>query len=922
MGAPQGTVAFLFSDIEGSTRLWERSSSLASQAIQQHDALMYRAFSENGTVFKTVGDAFCVAFPTVGEALAAALNANRSIGEAHWPNGQPLQVRFAIHAGSAEFRDGDYFGTTLNRVARLLSTGHGGQILLSEVAYGLLRDGPIEGFAIKSLGEHRLKDLGRPESVYQASLSGSRDTFPALRSLDSFANNLPSQLTSFIGRDDELTVVGEATGRDRLVTIVGSGGCGKTRLALQVAANSLESFADGCWFVELAMCSDDSKVVLSIASALGIQESMGAGLEDSLINHLSRLKMLLVIDNCEHVLAGVSPIVARILSSCPGVHVLATSREALSIAGERSFRIRSLSLPEKGTAQSIQSLTQFESVRLFIDRVLSCRSDFEVTRENAPAIAELCWRLDGIPLAIELAAARLRSMTVEDVLHRLDDRFRLLVSGAKAGLARHQTLRAMIDWSYDLLVPSEQVLLQRLSVFAGPWSLASCEEICAQAPLDPRDLIFLLSSLVEKNLVVFDEGRSPANYQLLESIRQYAAGRLRESGEQGELRRLHFEWFVELVRNQEAEFNGPNDIAALEVIANSYSDILSAIDWGLADPVRLDGLVVLCDLLGRFWEGRYLCRQGIEVCDRVLDLATTVEGSYVAPVQCNCGRLLLRVGEYDRAMVLLQQAIPQAAANADARILAWSKLAMGGCIALKGEREAALPILHEAFDFSVENGLMPCTISSANGLGLTYSALGRSQEAIHYLELALKLTRDHGSDYRRASTLVNLGVAYRDADRLDDARVAHLEGLEICQKDGIPGVGTYHLANLGGLMWMLGRPDEALEFARCAIEILSQAQDTHRVHACLLDVIAVEIMRGNFARAAILLGGSEAMAAKAGIDLDVPDQARYLPEFEKAKTALGSERYAKLSLEGAAWPWTKLVSYALEPTPNDGITPS
>ena len=504
---PTGTVTFLFTDIEGSTKLWEQHPDSMRPALARHDHLLRQSIeANNGYVFKTMGDAFCAAFATAPEAVQAALTAQRLLTAEVWETETSLRVRMALHTGIAEERDGDYFGQALNRVARLLATGHGGQTLLSGATQELTRDHLPLAASLLDLGQRRLKDLGRPEIVFQLRHPALSADFPPLRSLDNpdLPNNLPLQVASFIGREKETTDVKFLLAKTRLLTLTGSGGSGKTRLALQVAADLLDQYFDGVWLVELATLSDPALVPQAVADVLGVQEQVGQAITRTLKDALYSKSLLLVLDNCEHLVAACASLAADLLGNCPHVHLLSTSREPLNIAGEQTFRVPSLSLPDPKQTQTVETVSQYEAVRLFIERVQAVQPSFMVTNTNAPAVAQVCWRLDGIPLAIELAAARVRSLSVEDVNTRLDNRFRLLTGGARNSLPRQQTLRALIDWSYDLLTEAEKTLLRRLSVFAGGWTLPAAEAVgvgkdAANAGVAGWEVVDLLTSLVDKS---------------------------------------------------------------------------------------------------------------------------------------------------------------------------------------------------------------------------------------------------------------------------------------------------------------------------------------------------------------------------------------------------------------------------------------
>ena len=536
------TASFLFTDIEGSTRLWEREPEPMRLALARHDQLLREVIEQNGgSVFKTIGDAFCAVFSDPHDGVRAMVLAQRALGEEPWPTSRPLRVRMALHTGVAECRDQDYFGPPLNRTARLLSTGHGGQALLSLATSELVRDQLDPTLQLRDLGQYRLKDLTRPEQIFQVVAPGLAERFPALKSLESFPNNLPQQVTSFLGREEELRTVAALLTSSRLVTLTGSGGCGKSRLALQLGADLLESYPDGVWFAELASVTSPTLVAQVIAGAIGITDLPGDATQ-ALCRTLHDRKLLLILDNCEHLIEACARLVTSLLQACPQLTILATSREALQVSGEQHYRVPSLSLPTRHPPPGADKLSQFTAVQLFVERAQAVQADFSVTNANAPYVAEICWRLDGIPLAIELAAARLRNMGIEDLFTRIEKSFGVIGGSNRTAPSRQQTLRALIDWSYNLLSENEQLLLSRLSVFVDGWTLEAAEGVCAGEAIEEWEVLDLLSSLVDKSLVLLDAGR----YKMLETIKQYAQEKALPEAEL--LRERHMQWFVDWVR--------------------------------------------------------------------------------------------------------------------------------------------------------------------------------------------------------------------------------------------------------------------------------------------------------------------------------------------------------------------------------------
>ncbi len=529
------TLTFMFSDIEGSTQRWERDDAAMADAVRRHDELVRVAIEScGGRVFKTVGDAFCATFDEPAAAVAACLNAQRRLEVEDFSAVDGLHVRMALHTGGAVERGGDYFGPTVNRVARLLAIGHGGQVLLSGVTSDLVLDALPELATLADMGSHRLKDLSRPEQVYQLLAPDLRRDFPALRSLGLFPNNLPLESTPFVGRDGEVAEVAALLAAHRIVTLVGSGGVGKTRVSLHVAAQVLEQHRDGVWVVELAPVSEGGFIPEAVAAALSFRLSSNVDPLTSVIASLRPLRALLVLDNCEHLVADAAAVVAAIVRSCPDIRVLATSRQGLGISGEAIYRMPSLPFPSEEERPTITAATarSYAAVELFVTRAESADARFALTDENAPIVAEICRRLDGIALAIELAAARVKILSPAQLQRRLGERFRVLTGGSRDALPRQQTLHAMISWSYDLLAENERALLNRLAIFSGGWTIEAAEAVASADGIDALEVCDLLSSLVDKSLVSTELGERDTRYRLLESTRSYTLEKLRASGEQ------------------------------------------------------------------------------------------------------------------------------------------------------------------------------------------------------------------------------------------------------------------------------------------------------------------------------------------------------------------------------------------------------
>ena len=617
-------VTFLFSDIEGSTKLWESVPEKMKPALARHHAILQEAISSNGgNVFQIVGDAFCAAFPTASSAISAALTAQRALHQEKWDTPSPIRARIGIHTGAAEriLNDsptGGYTSNhTLNRVARILSAGHGGQVLLSLVTKELVKDSLPADAELRDMGEHHLKNLTRPEHLFQLIIADLPSDFPPLNTLDSYRHNLPVQLTSFIGRIREIAEVKYLLSATRLLTLTGPGGTGKTRLSIQVANEVLDQYPDGVWMVELAPILDPLLIPRTTAIAIGLRDEPHRPVIDMLCDYLREKKILLILDNCEHLIEACAQLADRLLHACPQIRILASSREVLGIAGETAYLVPSLKLPDMQDLQTVESLRQCEAIRLFIERASAATQHFNVTDENASSIAQICRRLDGMPLAIELAAARVRVLSVIEIAARLDDRFNLLTAGSRSALPRHQTLRAALDWSYDLLTREEQILFRRLAVFAGGAMLEAVESVCSGEGLERTSVLDLLSHLVDKSFLLAEEGDGATRYLFLETIRQYAIEKLSASGEANGFQSRHFDYFLKLAEEADSPLRSGQRIAWLARLERENDNLRAALDWsqsaGGAQALRLVGTLLWFWFLGdHVNEGRGYAERGLQ----------------------------------------------------------------------------------------------------------------------------------------------------------------------------------------------------------------------------------------------------------------------------------------------------------------------
>jgi predicted ATPase/class 3 adenylate cyclase/DNA-binding CsgD family transcriptional regulator len=614
---PTGTVTFLLSDVEGSTRRWEESPEAMAIAIPRHYQLLDEAIQRHGgvrPVEQGEGDSVVAAFSRASDAVAAALDAQRTLTDEPWPEGADVRVRLAVHTGEAQLRDdGNYLGHALNRCARIRATGHGGQVLLSAASAALVADRLPDGANVTDLGLQRLRDLERPEHIWQLDHPSLPSVFPPLRSLDQFHHNLPAQLTPLVGRSREIAEVHALCRDERVVTLTGSAGVGKTRLALAVAAEALDAHAGGVWWVELAPLADPAGIGRAALAALGAREVAGAPLAHQLAVELGDEPSLVIFDNCEHLVEVCAELVADLLTANASTAVLTTSREPLGVPGEVTYRVPSLPCPKPERAIDIPALSQYDAVVLFVERARRARPSFTVTDANAPALAQICYRLDGIPLAIELAAARCRQMSVERIANELDDRFRLLTGGARTVMPRQQTLAASVDWSHERLEEGERLAFRRLGVFAGAFPLEAAEAVVASAGgLDQVEVFDLLSRLVDKSLLVADEGPlGEPRYRLLETLRAYALDRARAADELSHLRDAHASWWYAWL---EPRWAMPTDAVVAEA-EEVHDNLRAALDWSVDDPAI--GLRML-RRLARIWTVSGRPGEAMPAVDRLL----------------------------------------------------------------------------------------------------------------------------------------------------------------------------------------------------------------------------------------------------------------------------------------------------------------
>ena len=838
--------------------------------LARHDEIARSAVTSNrGVVVKMTGDGIHAAFDDPCDAIGAAVQLQQAIATAETADGVTLSVRCGIHCGIGERRDNDFFGAVVNRAARIMDAAHGGQILLSQAVAILVGDRRPSGATLRDLGSVRLRDLASAERLYQVVHPQLRLEFPALRSLESTPNNLPQLSTTFVGREREIADVKKALGTARLLTLHGAGGIGKTRLSLQVAADVLQKYPDGVWFVELAPLTDERLVPQAVASVLGVKEEAGRSVSEALVKHVADRKLLLVLDNCEHVVHACAGLAEQVLKSSPGARILASSREPLRVSGEVSYPVQALAVPALQDTVAVEALPQYPAVRLFVDRVTAVLPAFNLTHDNALAVADICRRLDGIPLAIELAAARVRALSVENVAARLSDRFHLLTGGSRTALPRQQTLRALIDWSYDLLTEKERILFRRLAVFAGGWTLEAAEAVCSTGEVDENEVVDLLAGLVDKSLVVVEaEG---GRYRLLETVRQYSDEQLTNAGETDATRSRHLVFFLADAEKVAPELLGPEQAAGLRHLDLERENILSAHAWSLRSEGGAELDYRLVHVIKHYWFMRGLLNLGHRV---TVDAVTNSAGRANGLARCSAlwvaGQICCAMGRYEEARPYLQESLQTARALGDARtvvsVLNQLTLAALG----QGNRTAARVHCQEAFDLANALGNKRQIATASNALAQIYRLEGNLDAAEPLYEKTAFLGRELGDRDMTAVGFLNLAMVAIDRGAGARARVLLDEVLTIAEQSG-------------------SKPA-----AQSALEVSA----------------GLAALAEDWERAARFYGMAERQAGNTGIQRDPADDAFLRPLMAKTREALGDTRFAASHASGRALDFDEVMAEA------------
>ena len=865
------TLTFLFTDVEGSTALLQRlGDGVYAQVLAAHQALIRSALAAyDGQERDTQGDGFFAVFSSPRKCVAAVLEMQQALEGRDWPAGERVRVRMGVHCGEASRTAAGLVGLEVHRAARVAAVAHGGQVLLSESAALLVRDWLPPGAVLTDLGVHRLKDLGRPERIFQLHAESLQAEFPPVRSLGSPAlrHNLPSQATSFVGRAAELAELRALmAGGSRLVTITGPGGIGKSRLALQVAAEALDGTGDGVWLVELAPVAEPELVARTVAAVLGVREEPGRPVLDTLADAVGDRSLLLVLDNAEHVLGAAAKLADAMIRSCPRACLLVTSREPLGIGGEHVFRVRPLAVPPADLTAT-ERLAAFESVQLFTERAAMHRQGFALDDDNAAAVAAVSVRLDGIPLALELAAARLGSLSVPEVSARLDQRFRLLTGGSRTALPRHQTLRALIDWSYDLLNPEEQMVLGRLSVFAGSWTLAAAEAVTSQSDAGEWQVLDRLAALVDKSLVQADDIGGSTRYRLLETVRHYAAERLarRPGPELDQTRAAHRDHYLALVETADTHLRGPDETAWLDRLEAEFDNIRAALAFSLAGPGSAEPGLRLAAGLHRFCTMRGHGGEVLEALNVLLERpdARTPTRARARALTVGC-HLLDYFGNDPAPPSMAGEALQIARGLADDAVAADALAQLCWLSFEHGDLPAALARIDEAVGLARAAG-DPRLIAYILGRRAVFeSEAGDLDAAFADNQEALALSRAAGDNYRLAITLANLGFDEHAAGELGAARAHLQEASTLADNHGYQNMSTGLRQNLGLVDLMAADPGSARRHFLDSLDTARITGVTSYVHGALLGLALAAGADGDPAVAATLHGVADDHYEQAG----------------------------------------------------------
>ena len=902
MASPSGTVTFLFTDIEGSTKLWQEQPDAMAIAHARHDEILREAIESNhGYIFQIVGDSFSAAFHTAMDGLRAVLTAQRGLHQTS--EVLALRVRMGLHTGAAQISpDGKYEGyTTIASTQRVMSAAHGGQTLLTQTTWDLLQNALPGDVTLHDMGEHHLKDLRVPLRLYQVNTPDLPQEFPPIKSLDRQPNNLPAQLTSFIGREKEIVEIKSALNESRLVTLTGSGGTGKTRLSIEVGTQLLSNFSNGVWLIELAPLSDESQIIPALAQAFGLQELPFNPLASLVTDYLRDKKLLLILDNCEHLIAACAKLADDLLHQCAGLKILASSREALGIAGEVAYHT--------------PSLADSESTSLFVDRARAANSKFSLTDSNASSIAQICHRLDGIPLAIELAAARTKLLSVEQIATRLDDMFRLLVGGSRTALPRQQTLRALIDWSYDLLSEEEKRLLQFASVFVGGWTLDALETVS-----ENPSAIEHLEGLVNKSLVVTEERGNEMRYFLLETIRQYAREKLFEAKQAAAARDRHFVYFDELSEEMWDSFRALKGFVILRDQAyDEFENMRAAVEWGLDNhPEAVLHLVanfaIVSSWTGSMIEGLVWLKRAIEQFRKLPpaegEVATTRQ-ALLSKALFAQGMVGMATGDVKSSRESLNEAIAITRITGDKRLRGYALQMYYTASQFEGRLEATEYVEEGVAIFNEIEDQWGMSMALMNTARIAL-ARGDRETSEKYFGLLKAKMKETPISFMSGMTFLGTGYSERFAGHFDTARQHFEEGLNIFKQLRHKGFENVMRSEIGHLARMQGDTSMAVKTYRETIlhfqEMGNRPAVAHQLECFGFLAITAEEPQ----RAAKLFGAADGLRERIDSQMTEYERIEFDQSVTQLRAMLNETEFNTLWAEGKSMTMEQAIELALE----------
>jgi predicted ATPase/class 3 adenylate cyclase len=906
------TLSFLFTDIEGSTAMLRRLGGAYAGVLADHHRLIREALAAHGgREMDTQGDAFFAVFGTARACAVAAIAIQQAMAAHSWPGGEKLRIRIGMHTGEAEQTETGLVGIAVHRGARIAAVAHGGQILVSAAAAALLGDSLPGGASLRDLGLHRLKDLGQPERIFQLDAPGLPAAFPALRTLDNprLPNNLPAQASSFIGRDAELAAVSRLVAASRLVTLIGAGGSGKTRLALQVAAGLLDGSGDGVWFADLAPVTDPGLVPNTVAGVLSIQPEPGRSMADTLTEAVGERSLLLVLDNCEQVIDACAKLADALLRACPHLALLATSREPLGIDGEHVYRVPSLTTPAPDA--DLAAIRGSEAVRLLADRAAQAGAPLVLDERSGPVIGRICRRLDGIPLAVELAAARLRGISVTELDARLDQRFALLTRGSRAAPARQQTLLAMIGWSWDLLTGAERGLLARLSVFAGGFDLAACEAVTTGAASPAGEAVVLLGSLVDKSLVQFDDTAvGPGRYRLLETVRQFAARRLDEqaAGAVRDARLAHLGYYLALAETAAPQLMGPDQAQWQDRLDTELGNLRAAIAFSLTQPDPESGLR-LAAALRVFWRARGHASEAADALRALLDLPAASQPS-PARAQALATTAFL-TEQITAAQAYCAEGLTIARAGGDDHLVAELLFIQVSLLLLAGQTAAALPVIETGLGLARGLGNPHLTARLLNARSAATGREGDHEGAARDAAEALALFRQIRDPRGVSVQLGNLGYAEIGAGELESARTHLAESLRIARelKDRMgEAVNTF---NLGLVEYLSGSTAAAASLFAESLELARRLFMKADIGSALLGLAMTRSGSAAADRSARLHGAADAALDALGQAPESLERRLRDADRERLRAAMGADAFEAGYAAGQAMTTEDAIALAL-----------